>query len=306
MNDVPKINQVFSINKGVASFIDYDFKIISKEELDIHFYSTYGERYISPVVNNLISGDVITNDELQNIASLLKSFYSVKWDRLLEIYNLEYDPIHNYMDELTETIEDAEIESISADKNYLENFNSKSTNKSTRTDNLSEGMESSLTKNSDNTRTDNLSENVNSTDNITNSSNENNGIYGYNSSEASGDYDKSITGASEENLSNTKLNTGTQKNVNVETDVNESTITKTGTQINDITSLGENERTSESKAVQENDTKKSRNRKYTHVGNIGNLSTQKLILEEINLRNWNVIESILNDFKEFLTLPIYL
>ena len=44
----------------------------------------------------------------------------------------------------------------------------------------------------------------------------------------------------------------------------------------------------------------------THSGNIGNLTTQQLIKQEIELRRWNFIEAVLEDAKELLTIPMYL
>lgn len=49
----------------------------------------------------------------------------------------------------------------------------------------------------------------------------------------------------------------------------------------------------------------SRLRDFTHVGNIGNLTTQQLITQEIELWRWNFIQEVLNDVKDFLTLPVY-
>jgi hypothetical protein len=52
--------------------------------------------------------------------------------------------------------------------------------------------------------------------------------------------------------------------------------------------------------------KNEKDRIGRHFGNIGNLTSQKMILEEINLWKWNYMQEILNDVKEFCTLPVYL
>ena len=52
--------------------------------------------------------------------------------------------------------------------------------------------------------------------------------------------------------------------------------------------------------------KNEKDRIGRHFGNIGNLTSQKQILEEINLWKWNYMQEILNDVKEFCTLPVYL
>lgn len=55
----------------------------------------------------------------------------------------------------------------------------------------------------------------------------------------------------------------------------------------------------------ESTSEQTRLRDFTHVGNIGNLTTQQLITQEIELWRWNFIQEVLNDVKDFLTLPVY-
>ena len=49
-----------------------------------------------------------------------------------------------------------------------------------------------------------------------------------------------------------------------------------------------------------------RERSGRHFGNIGNITSQKMIGEEIDLWKWNYMREVLNDVKEFCTLPVYL
>ena len=48
-----------------------------------------------------------------------------------------------------------------------------------------------------------------------------------------------------------------------------------------------------------------RQRNVTRLGNIGNITSQKMLKEEIDLWQWNYIKQILDDTKELLTLSIY-
>ena len=43
-----------------------------------------------------------------------------------------------------------------------------------------------------------------------------------------------------------------------------------------------------------------------HKGNIGNLSPQQLIEQEINLWRWNFIDEVFEDIKSLITIPIYI
>lgn len=121
--------------------------------------------------------------------------------------------------------------------------------------------------------------------------------------------------------SSTKLNTGTQTVAEV-TSVTDST-TNVDNQTNTTTSGGTSSASNESsqRAVSSNDVTSgstsqlaedsvinralNRARKYTHKGNIGNLTPQQLIHQEIELWRWSFIEEVLNDVKDFITIPIY-
>ena len=121
--------------------------------------------------------------------------------------------------------------------------------------------------------------------------------------------------------SSTKLNTGTQT-VAESVSVTDSTV-NVDNQVNTTTSGGTSSASNESsqRAASSNDTTSgstsqlaedsvinralNRARKYTHKGNIGNLTPQQLIQQEIDLWRWNFIEEVLTDVKNFITIPIY-
>ena len=50
----------------------------------------------------------------------------------------------------------------------------------------------------------------------------------------------------------------------------------------------------------------NKDRSGSHSGNIGNITSQKMINEEIKLWKWNYMREILDDLKEFCALPVYL
>jgi hypothetical protein len=121
--------------------------------------------------------------------------------------------------------------------------------------------------------------------------------------------------------SSIKLNTGNQT-VTETVSITDSTV-NTENQVDTTTSGGTSSASNESsqRAASSNDTTSgstsqlaedsvinralNRARKYTHKGNIGNLTPQQLIKQEIDLWRWNFIEEVLNDVKNFITIPIY-
>lgn len=404
-----KIKSIIPMTNGIFSHMDYNFRAeVTKVGMDIMFGTNYGQRNPSPIVEGIQSeyGEELTNNELTSLANLILQMYKPKWDKLGEIYDIEYDPIHNYLDEWqdtsngtenetnelsgtredsygqtvndsnlrTDNLSEREIANRDIDRTRTDNLTELETRAlsktDTRTDNLTE-LETRDLANSD-TRTDNLTETKNygktdtRTDNLastedvttskTGSGSENNSIYGFNSATAVNsdssstsdtssetvDRDTTNTGTSAtvESGSDTRANTGTQSNSgtntgtittantgtqsNQGTDTGTVTTANTGTQgevVSDdvdrtttntgtrsdartITHGGKDTRTTDNSEART--LSSSKDRSGRHFGNIGNLTSQKQILEEINLWRWNYMQEILNDVKEFCTLPVYL
>lgn len=262
----PKVSEIFSISNGIFSHCNYDFQVISKEELDMLFFTNYGLRSVAPIVTSIVISPKATETDLNVLGETLTSLCRYNWDRLKDMFIAEYDPLHNYLDELTETIED--------ENNKTSNV--KSTDGTTFTS--SEKLDS--TKKNDFTRT----ENINSTENRLN--NDTTSVYGFNS-----------VGSNPSNSINGTGNNDYESATNVTDSTNQ---TNKGTKTNDSNS---SRNLSSERTSGENFT---RTKTSTHKGNIGNLTTQQLVKQEIELRRWNFIESILTDAKELLTIPLYL
>ena len=264
--DYPKVKEVFSFSTDVITHIDYKFDVIDSSQLNVLFITNYGERTVTPLVYSLVNGITPTEEELVKIASIIKNFYFVKWERLKKLNNLEYDPLHNYSDKLTETITDVGKENTQK-------------NSTVDTD-MTQGI------NATNTRTDNLSEvdvsKVESSDTVTSED----GVYGFNSADAVKSDDSSKTSKGAETTNFSKNNTGTQTNGTVSANTNKGTVKESNINV-----------------TEDN---KTQTRTSEHSGNIGNLTTQQLFNQEVELRKWNFINSVLEDLKELLTLPIYM
>ena len=265
MGEILKINQFINPTLGFFSLMSFDFEFMSKEQLDILFYANYGEKNPAPIVLKTVSLTP-TLSEVQKLATMCESFYSVKWSKLKTLCKTQYDPIHNYEDKLTETIKDVGTSGNTTGGTFTDKGTDTIAKDATRTDNLTNASQLASDVTTGSTNTD--------------------GVYGFNSADAS-NADKSVlSGTEHETGSNTITNTGTQKNTSTDTD----TVDKTRTSAITVDSHNGNDRT----------------RNSTHSGNIGNLTTQQLMKQEIELWQWNFIQNVLADLSEFLTLPIYL
>ena len=437
MKKAQKIKQIIPMTNGIFSHMNYEFRAeVTKVGMDIMFGTSYGERNPSPVVEGIQNeyGEQMGDGELNSLAALILQMYKPKWDKLGRIYDIEYDPIHNYLDEWEDTSDEERSESLEGESSRTDTFGKTVTDvldsdvdrtlsessqrdfDKTRTDNLSEletrnlatadtrtdnlnestyygktdlrtdNLSENRTYGKTDTRTDNLSETVTygktdtRTDNLastddstvtkTGSGTENNSIFGFNSTTAVNSDSTSTSDTNTETVdrdttstgtvtnvgsgSDTKANTGTSANVESGSDgkTNTGTVTNseggsdrkenTGTQSSSGTNTGTvtiantgtqaelgNDDLSRSvtEGVDKDETRtitnggsdrragttseektgtSNRERSGRHFGNIGNLTSQKQILEEINLWRWNYMQEILNDVKEFCTLPVYL
>ena len=238
-----KIKDCLPLVNGIWSKIDYQFPEIfdiDASQLDILFLSHWSMRTAAPILKVIHTDEdtsMLTEAELITLASMIKGIYKHRWDKLMAVAEMEYDPIHNYHDHLVESIE------------------------------YSEDVDSSKTGTGSTSKNDTETHNMNNSG--TNSNQDN--IYGFNSSTAVGEGNNSGTNSNLESGTITDVQSGTSSN------------SETGS----------------------NDTTGERSREYTKTGNIGNISTQKLLNEEIDLWKYNFIHEMMRDVANFVSLPIY-
>ena len=367
------MQEIIPLINGIFGHMNYNFRAeVSKTTLDFQFGSNYAKKNPSPIIERVMGDDTgeMSDAKLTFLAQMILETYKPKWDKMGDIYDIEYDPIHNFLDEWedtsaeerdltgstqdTETVEYGKREVL--DKTRTDNLaNAETTTyntNNTRTDNLTEletrnlGSSSSRTDNlmetdtfgHTSTRTDNLTEVVDEdgTNSETGSGADN--VYGFNSATAVGKDTNSSSNSGSDTLDRTTTNTGTQataeggNNTKANTGTQSTTGTDTGTVTTANTGTMQNAQTgtvgvsgtntgtqdidqtvTQSGVDTTRDTGSThdvettdRDRSGRHFGNIGNLTSQKQIKEEIELWKWNYVATILNDVKEFCCLPVYL
>lgn len=338
---IPKIKDVLPIVNGIFAHCQYTFKYdISKEQLDFLLLAKIGQRVPAPVIDVLHEQNeeeldaMLSSSELDILAQLMVMQYKQKWDKLGEIYDIDYDPIHNYLDQWEDQNDGTSERSRTEGVDRVDTLGTTVNKSSTRTDNLSEtrtnrGHDTSeLTDDFDidttygktNTRTDDY-DIKHKGDQVTTTTNDTtvNSLWGFNSA-ADVNSDKSVNngqvrrddnlteehdGTCTDALSGHDLEEHDGTHTTVTTYNSDVTTANTGTQgvVASEATTGTNRRdldTTESEGVED-----SRSRSGVHTGNIGNLTSQKQILEEIELWKWNYVEQILDDAKDFLSLSVY-
>ena len=315
MEKMKKINEVFVITNGIFSNMDFDFSPCEKIELDLLFHSNYGERRIAPLIKNIINENKVASEEnVKMISNILLHLFSNKWLRLKKTLELDYEMIHNYYDEFTEEISDTGSERSIISKN--KEGNNTGNIEKTGNDTLTNSTDNTINNEVVNTSTKNITgENtVNATEEIGNektiTENTNDSIFGFNS-ENSSNSDSSDSNSTENQTGN-KTSSITNNNSNVENVTNNQTNRtseiQSGSSNKEYTNTEQINSTHTETENASNDVTSNmkRIRKSIHKGNIGNLTSQQLIKQEIEVRRNNFIEIVLNDVKEYITIPMYL
>lgn len=255
--EIPKIKKVIPILNGIFAHMDYDFVWATKEQLDVLFFTDYSQKRVAPLVMNYVEDGEITDEKMSELSSIILAYYKYSWDKMKELMDIEYDPIHNFSDDLVEKIKGTD------DKTVSNNDTMKQTGDGirTRTDNLTS------------TETKDLTETVNGT--------VEDRFAGLNST--------SYVNKDHESEQQTTKDTGTDTTVNTGTQA-----TKEERNFNT---------TSDGKEV--TDDSYTRDREVNRKGNIGNITTQQMLTQEIELWKWNFIRQVLENVRDLTTLAVY-
>ena len=258
--------------------MNYNFEFATITQLDVLFFTSYGGRTISPIVSHLMGNDGEYSDaELLELSNLILAVYKQKWDKLKAVALLEYDPIHNFKDEMHEEI-------VGTDDKTVDNTGTQTNTGTQRNDGTIDNTGTQTNAGTKlNTGTQQNAGQLNRT--------LNDKIFGFNSSTSQGENDH-ITS---ENTTNTRTDNLTETTNSTRTDnlSEEQSFTRT----DNLT------RTDALK--EETDDDYTRTRDYLRTGNIGNITYQKMLREEIELWQWSFIRQVLDDVKDFCSLSIY-
>ena len=237
---------------------------MSGTNLDIAYLDGHsGERYCSNFINHRLNdSDVLSSENRTLIANILWAMFGIQWTRLWATMKpVDYDPLTNY--KMEETAEGTES--------------------STRTPDLTKGDTGTVQTTGQNKRTPNLTRNGTGTvnDNGSSTNNNQNGVWGFNSSTSVPSDMSDGTVTNDNNLTETETGTDTTDRTN--TDTYNRSYTETGTDTTSGTSSS----------------------KLTRTGNIGTNTFQNLIQQERNLWMYNFFEQVFKDVDSVLTIPIY-
>ena len=301
-----RINDVIAPINGLFSHMDYDFEFVNSSQLDTLFFISQGERAVAPLINFYIRDGTIPESSLTEISNTILSYYKDKWDRLKRLLKIEYDPIHNFSDEITESISDSaeqtDNKTVTLAKTGTSTNERTNDTTDTTTDNLEEKVTNDLTK----TETNNIKTTDTKNLTTTNQGTLENQIQGFNStSYVNSDKDVQSTTQTESGT-DTVDKTGTVTTTDTGTSTKENTGTSSLKKTGTIVDLLTNDLTDETTLSNSTNNAYSRQRTLSRIGNIGNITTQQMLNQEIELWKWNFINQVLEDVKQLTTLQIYI
>lgn len=284
-----QLNDVFPdwlTGAGIFSALN-SFDVPWKEEitptlLDIEYHGNYsGSKNVSPVISRILQKDnseTLTNARRAALANTIYSLNAVRWKRLWDTLDMEYNPLNNY--------DMSESEGITTEVDNTRHNTGTQTNANTGTQtNANTGT---VTETNTGTQT-----NAN-TGTVTDAAN---------GSDVSKRYAFNSTGAVN-TAEGTVTNGNTRTDNTIETRTDNLTDTRTDNTLETRTDNTTETRTDN--LTETEDLNREETRTLTRSGNIGVTSSMQLINQERETDMWNIFYSVIfPDIDKILTISAY-
>ena len=248
--------------------------------LDVGYYWHSAQKLVSPLVLDICNhSDLseLTNEDRTKIAGTIFNMFNRKWSKLWNVFLSEYNPLHNYTMEETETI-DRDVSRSGSDGGTVNTSNT--------------GTIADATTNGGTIKTDTSNEITNTGTQINNGTNNTEeGIFGFNSSNSVGSNtsDNDTYNKREDNLKEEESKTVTETRNT--TDNNTRTLNTVDLETRNLTHSD----------TESDDSTKS----ITREGTTGIYTPQQLLIEEIDFLQRNYFKQVFEDIDSILCLSVY-
>lgn len=284
-----KINEVFTnwmTGGGIMKALDSTAVSWANQNigqsLDLQYHGNHsGQKTVAPLISTLAGGMALDNSKIANIATMLYNIYGIQWNKRYATLSLAYIPLDNYC--MTES----------------ENGTNDATQTGTNTNVVTYGKSQSTTDENVTTygKTDTESKSqtgtneVNTT--ITATTEQNNDVFGFNSTT--------------ESNADKQTGTGTNTTVTTNPTTNTETNTNTGSGHDDIANTHSETYSGHDDTAEtlSNRNQGRTSRTLTRQGNIGVTTSQQMLEAERNVTIYNFFETVFTDIDKILALKIY-
>lgn len=294
MDDDVFNNGIFTyIKNSMTDVPDYlkDITILNQD----YYYRHSGNKSVSPLVDHFLdSNGKLSSDSSYVIARLIINAYKDTWDKVYKALTIDYSPIENVDETLTETTDTAgktitsNSNTHSGTDNHSYGGSDTKTNKGTDT-NTQSGTDT--TKNTGTTENKNVNKDGTST--VTRD------IYGYNSEvESNADKEKTVVNQTVTDTQTNDLTQTLEHGLSNKEDIDTTettTYNNTDDETINITDSGSGNE----------DTSGNEKHDLHRHGNVGVTTNQYMITEELKLRKNIFVNEMFADIDSYMTLPLY-
>lgn len=298
------------LSEGDGIFTDLQTQNVPWREYDIASILNYGyylnsaQKLVSPFVfdvkdfpNGVPDGTPLTQSQRTTIAQTVYQMFIKKWDRLWDLYNIEYNPIHDYNLVENETIEGENEQTVGMTGTDRHDISRSETDGGTDSTTTTETIA--------NTGTDTTVVDGETTDTgtvvVSETTNTERGIYGFNSSTDQGSDTEDVT----HNSTETRNLAGTNDTTTTETKNLQTTDNTTESRTRNLTHSATNSDVQTRNLQDETSGSHNSTRELQKSGNIGFNKPQEMLTAELEFWQWNFFKSVFDDIDTVLTMCVY-
>lgn len=298
------------LSEGDGIFTDLQTQNVPWREHDIANILNYGyylnsaQKLVSPFVfdvkdfpNGVPDGTPLTQAQRTIVAQTVYQMFIKKWDRLWDLYNIEYNPIHDYNLVENETIEGANEQTVGMTGTDRHDISRSETDGGTDSTTTTETIA--------NTGTDTTVVDGETTDTgtvgVSETTNTERGIYGFNSSTDQGSDTEDVT----HNSTETRNLAGTNDTTTTETKNLQTTDNTTESRTRNLTHSATNSDVQTRNLQDETSGSHNSTRELQKSGNIGFNKPQEMLTAELEFWQWNFFKSVFEDIDTVLTMCVY-
>ena len=287
-------NGIFTYIKSALSVVP---EYLQNSELlnQDYYYRHSGNKNVAPLVEHFLDDKgKLSSDSAATIARLIINAYKDNWDKVYKALTIDYSPIENVDETLTETTDTAGKTITSNSNTHSGTDNHSYGGSDTKTN---KGTDTNTQSGTDTTKNTGTTENKNVNKDGTSTTTRD--IYGYNSEvESNADKEKTVVN---QTVTDTQTNDLTQTLEHGLSNREDIDTTETTTYNN---SDDETINITDSESGNEDTTGNEKHDLHRH-GNVGITTNQYMISEELKLRKNIFVNEMFSDIDSYMTLPLY-
>ena len=105
MTKTIRIKDVITMNNGFFASMGREFPGVTPQQMDIYFFSNFGNKIISPLVENMLNIDgKLDAENLVTLSHAICAMHASQWEREERALSANYDLLNSYKMNRTDTL----------------------------------------------------------------------------------------------------------------------------------------------------------------------------------------------------------